>query len=77
VYAPQTRTFWPGNSMGRDHLGVPEVDEIILLKCHSKEICGREWVGSRNTWDMWQVWLWTYVTFPYLKFLISRKISTT
>ena len=43
--------------MGRDHLGFPEVDEIRLLKCHLKEISGREWTGSPNTWDMWQTWL--------------------
>lgn len=26
--------------MGRDHLGVPEVDEMILLKCHLKKYVG-------------------------------------
>jgi hypothetical protein len=27
--------------MGRDHLGVPEVDEVILLKCHLKKLVDR------------------------------------
>jgi hypothetical protein len=26
--------------MGRDHLGVPEVDEMILLKCYLKKFVG-------------------------------------
>jgi hypothetical protein len=39
--------------MGRDHLGDPEVDVVILLKCHSKKLVRGKGQDSPDTWDMW------------------------